>query len=312
MKDGKLQLWKNTASKMLCMVVAVLTVIVSFEPIQAKELTVQYGDSLLVSVKTRSKGASSQNNPELEKWKSAGKKTITVEWNTAEFEDNEFSADYARSMRNVEKCLGKRVGQSFTIVKEGGDGAYYYNYKILKIKRSKTTGKIVSDAYKSFLASSEVLEDWLGNSDPSALEFATFDIDHNGIKELIVTGDYMYHANIYAYLGGKVTLIDSAFSGSYVYYKNKNLVFNSSAHTGYYPESYAVYKNGRMKVLANAEGQDDFSGDTYKIKYTYYINGKKTTAQKYKAYVKKLKSGAIEGKLTFHKNTTVQRNKWIK
>lgn len=305
-------MWKKAASKMLCVLVAVLTVIVSFEPIQAKELAVQYGDSLTVSVMTRSEGACSQGNPEVEKWKSAGKKTIAVEWNTGEFEYSEFGEDYEKSMQNVEKCLGKRVGQSFTIVRSGGDGTYYYKYKILKIKRSKTTSKIVSNAYKDFLVSSEVLEDGPGTSDPSALEFATFDIDHNGIQELIVTGDNMYHANVYAYLGGKVTLIDSAFSGSYAYYKNKNLVFNSSAHTGYYPESYSVYKNGRMKVLANAEGQDYVSGNTVKIKYTYYINGKKTTAKKYKAYVKQLKTGATEGKLNFHKNTTENRNKYIK
>ena len=304
---------KKNIRKIICVFFAFMLMFVSFEPIQAKELTVQYGDSLIVSVKTRSKGAGSQNNPELEKWKNAGKKTIAVEWNKAEFAYNEFYADHSKSMQNVEKCLGKRVGQSFTIVQESGDGAHYFKYKILKIKRSKTTRKIVSNAYKDFLASSQMIEDGSGNNDdPSAWEFAIFDIDHNGIKELIVTGDDMYHANIYAYLGGKVTLIDRAFAGSYVYYKNKNLVFNSSAHSGFYPESYSVYKDGRMKVLANAEGEDDFSGDTYKIKYTYYINGKKTTAKKYKAYVKQLKSGATEGKLTFHKNTTVKRNKYIK
>ena len=228
----------------------------------------------------------------------------------SEFDDD---FNYEGRMKNVEKCLGKRVGQSFTIAQDGGDGGYYYKYKILKISRPKVNSKIVSNAYKSFLNSSSIFDnDYLGTNNLANLEFAVIDINHDGIKELVVTGDNMYHANIYAYLGGKVTRIDSAFSGDYVYYKNKNLVFNSSAHTGYYPESYAVYKDGRMKVLANAEGKDVITGDTYEIKYDYYINGKQTTAKKYKAYVKKLTVGAVNGKLTLHKNTASNRDKYTK
>ena len=53
-----------------------------------------------------------------------------------------------------------------------------------------------------------------------------------------------------------------------------------------------------MVVLANAEGWDYFdANENYSIKYKYYIKGKKTTKQKYNAYVKKLKSNGKEGKI---------------
>lgn len=167
-------------------------------------------------------------------------------------------------------------------------------------------------AYRYFLQTDKVIED-NACSTKETLKFAVIDINHDGVKEIVTTGDDMYHACVYAYVNGEVTRIDEAFSGAYVWYKNKNLVFNCSAHTGYYPESYAKFKNGKMVVLANAEGEDyiDAKG-SFSIKYKYYIDGKKATKEKYKAYVKKLKANAKKGKIALHKNTKANRNKYLK
>lgn len=167
-------------------------------------------------------------------------------------------------------------------------------------------------AYRYFLMSDQVIEDNICSTKED-LQFAVIDINHDGIKEIVTTGDQMYHACVYAYIDDEVKMIDDAFSGSYVWYKNKNLVYRNSAHTGYYPESYSQFKNGKMVVLANAEGWDYFdANENYSIKYKYYIKGKKTTKQKYNAYVKKLKSNGKEGKISLHANTASNRKKYLK
>ena len=167
-------------------------------------------------------------------------------------------------------------------------------------------------AYRYFLMSEQVCEDNIC-SDLEQLEFAMLDINHDGIKELYTTGDDSYHAKVYSYMDDEVKLIDESFAGSYIWYKNKNLVFSNSAHTGYYPESYAKFANGKMVVLANAEGQDYFDKDgNFSIKYKYYVKGKKVTKKEYKAYVKSLTRNAKKGKITLHKNTESNRKKYVK
>ena len=103
-------------------------------------------------------------------------------------------------------------------------------------------------AYRYFLMSDQVIEDNICSTKED-LQFAVIDINHDGIKEIVTTGDQMYHACVYAYIDDEVKMIDDAFSGSYVWYKNKNLVYRNSAHTGCYPESYSQFKNGKMVVL---------------------------------------------------------------
>ncbi|MDO5155350.1 MAG: hypothetical protein Q4D51_05240 [Eubacteriales bacterium] len=273
---------------------------------------VSYGDTIEVSLKKRAEGAISQGYPEMAKWRSDGKKKFVVSVDTIEFQYADYEMTKEEVMKNIEKCLGKKVGESFTLCFEGGDGTYYYKYTIKKIIRPKTTKASVNKTIKSFLTSQEMLSQESFARNLSDIQFAIVDLNHDGRNELITTTDDLYHANVYAYLGGKMTNIDWVFSGSYDCYKNKNLVFKSMAHTGDFYESYSKFVDGRMKVFAYAEGFDDFSTGSYRIKYKYYVGGKKTTAKKYKAYVKKLKKGGKKGKIKLHRNTAANRKKYIK
>lgn len=200
----------------------------------------------------------------------------------------------------------KRVqcGDTIGVRKEG---------RKVRAGKKKVSNKVAAQAYKKFLTSSEAVSGSVGTTDVKSLKFAVLDINHDGCKELYITGDDAYHGAVYAYLNGKVTQIDDDFSGGYVYYTNTNLVYKWTDHGGSYPESYSRYVNDSMQVLANADGTDYVNNDgKVDIKYTYYINGKKTTKKKYQAYVEKLTKGKKKRQLKLHRNTSVNRNLYIR
>jgi hypothetical protein len=183
----------------------------------------------------------------------------------------------------------------------------------MEVQAKTASKKTVAAAYKKLLTSSSTLtESYLGTTDLSKLEFAVFDINGDGVKELYLTGDDGYHANIYTYYKGKVKQIDSAFSGKYIYYRNANLVYSDTYHSSF-DKSYSKLKNGKMVTLASAEGEITFDeNDNQVITYSKYtVKGKTTTKAKYNAYVKKLKSGKTKGKLKLYKNTQKNRNKYL-
>lgn len=276
---------------------------------------VQYGDTITVKVEKRAEGAVSQIDPSIAKWHKAGRDTFKVLENAPQFDDCETDEGVTKEdWNNLRKCLGKKVNQKFTIVVGSGDGVYYTRYTIKKISRPKVTNKIIANAYKKYITSSAWKNDgYCGTADESELKFALIDINNDGYKEMYITGDDGYHANICAYLGGMVTVVDSSFAGIYKYYNNTNLIYSSTSHGGAYEESYSKYVNGVMKVLANIGGQlylDE--NDNFIKNYSYYINGKTTTKAKYNNYVKSLKKGKKVAKITLHKNTEKNRKKYIK
>lgn len=271
---------------------------------------VQYGDTITAYVEERIEGAASQGNQSISKWHKKGTDSFQIIEGASQFDYSEFDEDIdERDRKNLRQCLGKKVGQKFVLCSVGGDGKYYRRYTIKKISRSKISAKIIAKAYKDFIIRGKWKKEVVGLE----LKFAMIDINNDGYKEIYLTGDDGYHGEVYAYLGGKVTHIDSGFAGTYEYYKKANLIYNSSAHTGYYPESYSRFSNGYMIELANAEGYDFFDNNgNYSIRYKYYIKGKRTTKRKYNAYVKKLKKGKKKAKIILHENTVKNRQKYIK
>jgi hypothetical protein len=182
----------------------------------------------------------------------------------------------------------------------------------IEVQAKTASKKTVAAAYTKLLTSSSTLDEVPCTNSLSDLQFAVFDINNDGIEELYVTGDEGYHANIYAYVNNKVKLIDSAFSGDYFYYKNANLVLNSTFHSGVFTTDYKKFTGKKMTTLSEKNGIDFYDGEVHsEIKYTYKIKGKTTTKAKYAAYVKKLKSNAKKAKLKLRDNTKNNRSKYL-
>ncbi|MCH5266689.1 MAG: hypothetical protein J1F02_12375 [Lachnospiraceae bacterium] len=177
---------------------------------------------------------------------------------------------------------------------------------------SETESVKAKKAYKKYLS----------NNKKENSKFALLDINKDGVSELITTNDNGYHVGIASYINGKVKTIGSGFSGSQEYYPDKHLYFSQTTHTGVDEYTYYKFTGKKLKVVARKYGDLGYNAVTGKRKpkgergksfkpYKYTVNRKKVSAKKYKAYVKELLSGAEKAELTWYKNTSQNRNKYL-
>ena len=117
-----------------------------------------------------------------------------------------------------------------------------YKAEVKKTKKLSKKQKAL-ETYKIFLKDK--------NSDDAfpKNEFGLMDINKDGVPELVVTPDNMYHANIYGYVNGKIKDIGYAFSGKCEFYPKKSLYYMTSTHTGDDTRSYYIYDGKKMKSL---------------------------------------------------------------
>ena len=85
--------------------------------------TVDYGDSITISCTV-------YEQPIV--WEDAGETVFEVSTSSVQFQ-NEFDLAEEVTMKKVQKAIGKYEGDSFTLVFEGGDGQYFYEYTIQEI-----------------------------------------------------------------------------------------------------------------------------------------------------------------------------------
>ena len=85
---------------------------------------VEYGDKITVSY--------SKTTQELQ-WEYTGMQEFQVATTAIQFQ-NEFDDSEEAAMKQVEKAMGKTVGDTFTLWFEGGDGRYGYEYTIVEVK----------------------------------------------------------------------------------------------------------------------------------------------------------------------------------
>lgn len=195
---------------------------------------------------------------------------------------------------------------------------------------AKTTSKnkAAMKSYAALLASEKKAKKVLGNNlytqvSSSSCKFALIDLNKDGIKEMVMTSDGGYHAEILAYVKGKVKIVGNSFAsaGTDKYYPNKKIYYTAILHMG--DVIYTHYKfNGKtMKAVAEKHGSDYINLKTGKPKkssemstfapYKYTVNGKKVSKKKYQSYVKKLLKGAKSQKLKWHKNTKANRSRYL-
>lgn len=157
--------------------------------------------------------------------------------------------------------------------------------------------------------------------------FMLVDLDKNGVPELIVTHPIAWKDDViyvYTYKSGKVVQvkdmdgrvgelaavsISCQASGRYEVYKceKKHLhVIWNGGNDGTDETVYTVSK-GKLKQYARANEVDIFGNHNSEM-YSYTLNGKKVTAKKYKAFVKK----CGKDRNYFVSNTKANRKKYLK
>lgn len=166
------------------------------------------------------------------------------------------------------------------------------------IASTAATDKQARQAYARELWNGTLSENYFGDQ----AEYALFDINNDGVRELFATSDEGYHMGVYGYIDGEVKFITGCFSGYYAIYPAKHMYFYDTAHSGSYFQEYQVYDGKTMRTVAERDGEDYVVNNEVKIKYKYNINGKRVSKLRYNKYVKALTKNA--------KKRTIK--KWIK
>ncbi len=131
------------------------------------------------------------------------------------------------------------------------------------------------------------------------LKYVHKDLNGDGIDELITLPGLGYGSELlYTYKNKKVKRV--AGFGHYwsitKYYPKKKVLLCEGDYGGVSGQIYYRFKGTKLITKASLEGTYDMeSGQTT---YTYYVNGKKTTKQKYMSYIKKLTKGTKAKSLT--------------
>ena len=206
------------------------------------------------------------------------------------------------------KVTGKRAGSTVITAKAG---KYTTKCKIT-VRKKKTAKKTAMDLYRKLLEKGK-FDSTEGKG--SAYGFYLFDLDGNGVKEILITrGKVCY---LYTCRQNKAVrlLARGGWGGSkWMYYKKKHVLLFEQGGAGIHEKTYYAIKNG--KIVDVAHNSYDYNVN----KHYYERNGKKTTKKKIEAYERQLNKEkpvtlepniGIAGK-GFRKNTAANRKRYLK
>lgn len=148
------------------------------------------------------------------------------------------------------------------------------------------------EAYQKYLQSGE------GNA-PS--EYAYWDIDGDGVDELIGSG--YFATEVHTFADGKMKDVHyQKYGGDFKIYPGKGIIyFPHGGHMDHYYKQYVRLAGGESAVAAIMDWSNEFVPDPdhvgeYKavcVKRTYKINGKKTSKKAYRAFQDSLKGEKV-------------------
>ena len=188
----------------------------------------------------------------------------------------------------------KRILTLLTLVVMMG-ACYIFNTNNIQAASKKTKAM---NAYKEFLAAETI--EWDGSEyDASELEFLTADIDGDKVPELVIS--YYATEKIYTYKNNKVKHV---LQGDIVIYPKEHIVTNSKLDDdGVKLDFYKITK-GKAKKFATFA----MYYEKGKKKFSYKINGKKVSGNKFDKKIKTTKAL----KMKFYSNTAAKREKVLK
>ncbi len=130
---------------------------------------------------------------------------------------------------------------------------------------------------------------------PSGYSF--YDIDGNGVDELLTYGGYFANA-FFTYQDGKIVyLCHEKYGGNFRIYPEKGIIeLPDGGHMDHYYASFIRVDGTRTKCAAEKDWVVHYlnrSGSKTKTTYKYKLSGKRVTKAKYEKYVRALKKTKV-------------------
>lgn len=187
------------------------------------EVKVEYGSTIRASTKLKVEGATTSEEDR-------GETTFVVSKESEEFQYSDYEMSDEEIMANVDKAIGKKIGDTFTLSFEFGDGSYNFTYTILEIIPPEESDSGKEDnksadwkkAYKRFLTGVScdfeytkdiVVEDFpiIYDAPAAADTYSLAYVDDDDIPELIVnytTEAYTWYGYMYYFDGDSVKRVE--------------------------------------------------------------------------------------------------------
>lgn len=130
------------------------------------------------------------------------------------------------------------------------------------------------------------------NNGDFANPYTYYDIDGNGIDELIIFGGY-YAYSIYSYQDGKVVgLAWNKYGSNLKIYPDEGVVAWEGGHSDYYYKSHIKISDAKAEVVAEKSWHIELTDHSQKVdELTYNVMDKKVKKKKYKEYISSLSDG---------------------
>lgn len=151
------------------------------------------------------------------------------------------------------------------------------------------------EAYKSAMEKLNNNINHIGKNGVFENPYVYYDIDEDGIDELIVTGGYFAY-RVFTYQNGElIDLWSSKYGGDEILvYPDKGVVFFSSGHMDYYTDTYIQIFESKVKKVAERSWHIKHLSETKsRTENKYTVMGVSVKKSKYEAYVKSLEKEKV-------------------
>ena len=272
----------------------------------AEERTVNYGDTIRVSEVMKVKGALSEAKGVDVYEEEKGESVFVVAKETEEFDLSDTGLTEEEIMENVNKAVGKKVGETFTLSNEFGDGTYSFEYTILEIMSPEdsdgNTGAETNPewkaVYKKFLTGisrnftfteelcgADYKADYVSFALPNT--YYLIYVDDDDVPELVV--NYFvelgtWYEYLYCIDGDSVKRVDYDDKDrltdgwrSHFMFKEKTGEFAIEDGTGdmHYWDNYSIYDYNKGEKLHEI-------GVEYQTKLNYTVDGEEVSEEEAK------------------------------
>lgn len=125
--------------------------------------------------------------------------------------------------------------------------------------------------------------------------YSFFDVDKDGIDELIISGGY-YGYSIYTYCEGELILlgVNKYGGGSIKIYPNDGIIFWKGGHSDQYFEEYIKISGDIAVLIAEKSWEVKLSDKPQKkINQKFKIKGKSVDELEFKKYIKEIKNKKV-------------------
>ncbi|MCH5252900.1 MAG: hypothetical protein J1F22_07990 [Lachnospiraceae bacterium] len=143
-------------------------------------------------------------------------------------------------------------------------------------------------------ATNNDIMNYIGSDGKFTYPYAFYDIDRNGIDELIISGSY-YNYSIYTCQNEEVVGLNwNKYGGNLKIYPEEGIVFWTGGHKDYYYETYFKISEATVKEVAEKSWHVKLTENSQTVdKSKYKIMNKSVKKSEYKKYIASLQEKEI-------------------